>query len=337
MPRDTVKKLHAHFESSSSKSRLFRVEESDIRAACRRHPELARRLKITVGFDGRILADALRTADFMMNSDPPRENLRAMAPRLCWIQTTGAGVDGLLPLDWLPRGITLTNNSGAHAAKAQDSGTMGLLMLNQRIPEVATAQRARQWVHAFSTPIAGKTALVLGFGDVGAAVGCGAKRLGLEVIAVTRSGSLSRPAARHADSVVPVAKLARVIGHADFVVVATPLTPETRNLLDADMLDRMKDGAGLMNIGRAAVVDYDAVRARLADGKLSGAILDVFSPEPLAASSPLWTTPNLMVLPHITCDDPRYMSYLLDFWFENLARRLAGRKLKNIVEPARGY
>jgi phosphoglycerate dehydrogenase-like enzyme len=336
MPRSTdsnSSRFHVHFESSSARGRQSRVEPENVESACRRHPALARRLKITIGFDGKDLAAAMQTADFMVNSNPPRENLRALAPRLSWIQTTGAGIDGLLPLDWLPEGIVLTNNSGAHASKAQDSGAMGLLMLNQFIPAVTTAQREKRWAHAFATPIAGKTVLVLGYGDVGAAVGRGAKRLGLTVIAVTRTG---KPV-RGADTVVPVAKLARVIGRADFVVVATPLTPATRGLLDAAMLDRMKDGAGLMNIGRAAVVDYDALCARLASGKLSGAILDVFSPEPLPAGSPLWTAPNLMVLPHITCDDPRYMDFLLDFWFENLARKLAGKTLKNIVDPARGY
>ena len=164
----TPRKFHVHFESNSSKPRQFQVLESDVKAAVRRHPELARRLKITVGFDRKMLAEALQTADFLLNSDPPRENLRAMAPRLEWIQTTGAGVDGLMPLDWLPEGCLLTNNSGAHAAKAQDSGAMGLLMLNARIPEVMTAQRAKHWAHAFSSPIAGKTAVVVGFGDVGA-------------------------------------------------------------------------------------------------------------------------------------------------------------------------
>ncbi|MBC7781806.1 MAG: D-2-hydroxyacid dehydrogenase [Proteobacteria bacterium] len=335
MPRrqtDLSTKFHAHFESSSTKVRQFQVHDSDVRAARRRHPELARRLRITVGFDRDGLDRALQTADFMLNSEPPRDSLRALAPKLKWIQTTGAGVDGLLPLDWLPDGVTLTNNSGAHAAKAQDSGAMGLLMLNARLPAIAHAQRAKQWLHEFSSPIAGKTALVLGFGDVGAAVGRGAQRLGLHVIAVTRSGKPIKGVES-----VPVARLARVIGRADFVVVATPLTPETRGLLDAEMLDRMRDGAGLMNIGRAAVVDYDALCARLASGRLSGAILDVFTPEPLPTDSPLWTAPNLMVLPHITCDDPRYIEYLLDFWFDNFGRWLGGRKLKNIVEPARGY
>ncbi|MCE2947726.1 MAG: D-2-hydroxyacid dehydrogenase [Betaproteobacteria bacterium] len=333
----TPRTFHVHFESNSSKPRQFQVLESDVKAAVRRHPELARRLKITVGFDRKMLPEALRTADFMLNADPPRENLRAMAPRLEWIQTTGAGIDGLLPLDWLPEGCVLTNNSGAHAAKAQDSGAMGLLMLNAFIPQVMTAQREKHWAHAFSTPIAGKTAVVVGFGDVGAAVGRGARKLGVHVIAVTRTGALARGMASAADEVVPVSKLARVIGKADFVVVATPLTAATRGLVDAAMLDRMKQGAGLMNIGRAPVVDYDALCERLASGRLSGAILDVFSPEPLPPASPLWTVPNLVVLPHITCDDPRYIAFLLDFWFENFGRRLAGRKLKNIVEPARGY
>lgn len=336
MPRETPgkpRKFHVHFESNSRKVRQFQVHESDVKAACRRHPELARQLRITVGFDGEMLVEALKTADFLLDSEPPRENLRALAPRLTWIQTTGAGIDALLPLDWLPAGITLTNNSGAHADKAQDSGAMGLLMLNAHIPAMMTAQRDCKWAHAFTSPIAGKTVLVLGFGDVGAAVGRGAKRLGLNVIAVTRSGK----AVKGADTVVPVARLARVIGKADFVVVATPLTSESRGLLDAGMLDRMKDGAGLMNIGRAPVVDYDALCTRLANGKLSGAILDVFTPEPLAAASALWSTPNLIVLPHITCDDPRYIEYLLDFWFTNFARHLAGRKLKNIVEAERGY
>ncbi|MFN7752372.1 MAG: D-2-hydroxyacid dehydrogenase [Pseudomonadota bacterium] len=326
-------RLHVHFESNRGKPRIFQVHPEDVKAACRRHPELARRLRITVGFDRESLADALQTADLMVNSDPPRDDLRAMAPRLRWIQTTGAGIDGLLPLDWLPEGVTLTNNSGAHAAKAQDSGAMGLLMLNAGVPRLAGAQREHRWQPVYSTPIAGKTAVVIGYGDVGAAVGRAARRLGVKVIAVTRSGHVRAPA----DEAVPVSRLSRVIGRADFVVVATPLTPLTRGLLDAAMLARMKPGAGLLNIGRAAVVDYDALRSRLSSGAIGGAVLDVFTPEPLPADSPLWDTPGLTVLPHITCDDPRYIAHLLDFWFANLRRLLAGRRLANIVDPLRGY
>ncbi|MGH8634614.1 MAG: NAD(P)-dependent oxidoreductase, partial [Burkholderiales bacterium] len=95
--------------------------------------------------------------------------------------------------------------------------------------------------------------------------------------------------------------------------------------------------AGLVNIGRSPVVDYDALREKLAQGTLAGAVLDVFQPEPLPADSPLWDTPNLIALPHVSCDDPRYIDRLFDSWFENLGRFLNGKPLKNRIDPRRGY
>jgi phosphoglycerate dehydrogenase-like enzyme len=93
----------------------------------------------------------------------------------------------------------------------------------------------------------------------------------------------------------------------------------------------------LVNIGRSSVVDYDALREKLAQGTLAGAVLDVFQPEPLPADSPLWDTPNLVITPHVSCDDPRYADRLLDFWFENFGRFLAGKRLKNLVDRKLGY
>jgi phosphoglycerate dehydrogenase-like enzyme len=153
------------------------------------------------------------------------------------------------------------------------------------------------------------------------------------VIAVTRTGRAARPA----DAVYRVNRIDRVLPQADFVVVTTPLTPESRNLLDRRRLDLLKPEAGLVNIGRSPVVDYDALREKLEAGTLAGAVLDVFQPEPLPADSPLWDTPNLVVMPHVSCDDPRYVDRLLDFWFENLARFRAGKRLKNLIDRGRGY
>ena len=99
---------------------------------------------------------------------------------------------------------------------------------------------------------------------------------------------------------------------ADFVIVSTPLTPETHGLLNRARLDLLKPEAGLVNIGRSPIVDYDALRDKLTQGELAGAVLDVFEPEPLPADSPLWDTPNLVITPHITCDDPRYVGQLFD-------------------------
>ena len=129
-----------------------------------------------------------------------------------------------------------------------------------------------------------------------------------------------------------------VLRRADFVVVTTPLTPETDNLIDRRRLDLMKPGAGLTNMSRARVVDYRALAEKLRWGSLAGAILDVFDPEPLPPSSPLWRTPNLIVTPHVSSDDDvAYVPPTLDLFFDNVRRYLAGRPLRNRVRPRLGH
>ena len=155
----------------------------------------------------------------------------------------------------------------------------------------------------------------------------------MKVIAVTRSGKAGRPA----DASMPVSRIDPALRKADFVIVASPLTSSTRGLLNASRLSLLKPGAGFINIGRSPIVDYEALRGKLERGELCGAVLDVFDVEPLAADSPLWTTPNLVVMPHITCDSPGYVDRLFDFWFENFERFLAKKKLLNIVDRRLGY
>jgi len=194
-------------------------------------------------------------------------------------------------------------------------------------------QRDGKWVPIFTMPIAGKTAVVIGFGDLGSAAGRAARKLGLKVIAVTRSGKAAKPA----NSACKVTRIESVLPKADFVVVTTPLTAGTRNLLNRARLDLLKPTAGLINIGRSPVVDYDALSDKLEKNELAGAVLDVHNPEPLPADSPMWTTRNVIVTPHISCDDPRYMDFLCDTWFANFARKLAGKPLTNQVDRALGY
>lgn len=331
MPKTEL--FHLHLESFRKRPALFYVTEDHWQAAARRHPALAKRLRVTFGRDGDILDEALKSADAMLNSNPPRERLRERAPRLRWIQTTGAGIDGLLPLDWLPADIALTNNTGAHGPKAEDSCAMAISLLNARLPQLLAHQRNHVWNSIYTTPVAGKTVAVIGFGDLGQGAGRAAKKLGAKVIAVTRTGKAARPA----DAAYPVSQIERVLPKADFVVVTTPLTSGTRNLLSRERLDLLKPEASLINIGRSPVVDYEALRDKLVKGELAGAVLDVFQPEPLPADSPYWDTPNLIVLPHVSCDDPRYIEHLLDFWFENFKRLLAGKRLVNVVDRKLGY
>lgn len=330
---------HLHFESRSSKPSVFRATPEAVKAAIRR-AKPARGLRWTVGED---FADLtwLKTAEGLVCgndiiTDPafPRATLAAAAPKLRWIHITGAGIEPLLPLDWLPPHVTLTNNSGVHVQKTGEFATMALLALTIRLPQMVTHQREARWQQIFTPSPKGKTLLVVGMGDMGGAAAKSAKQLGMKVIGVRRSPKPHR----YADAMLPLKQLKKGLAAADIVLIATPLTPETRGLIDAAAIAAMKPGAGLVNVGRAGVVDYDALSAALRGGQLSGAILDVFDPEPLPGDSPLWQVPNLIITPHCSSDDLEdYLPLTLDLVFANLVRYRAGKKLKNAVDPKTGY
>jgi phosphoglycerate dehydrogenase-like enzyme len=140
------------------------------------------------------------------------------------------------------------------------------------------------------------------------------------------------------DRVVRISELDRVLPQADFVVLAAPLTPETKNLLDRRRIAFMRKGAGLFNISRAGSLDHAALVAALRSGALSGAVLDVHDPEPLPQSSPLWQAENLILTPHVTSDDlDSYLPKTYDLVFANAARLIRGERLINAVDPVRGY
>lgn len=325
--------FHLHLETRRTRPEHLKLTEALWDAAAKRHPELAQQLRVTIGWDDEILDEALKTADFMINQFPPKERLAERAPRLRWIQTTGAGIDALVPLSWLPPHTTLTNNRGAHGAKAEDSCTLAILALHMRFAETLQNQRHRLWKMILTPPVAGKTAVVVGFGDLGQGAGRAAHKLGLRVIAVTRGGKAEAPA----EKAYAVTQIDEALPLADFLILTAPATAETRGLIDRRRLDLLKRDAAVVNIGRAALMDYAALREKLERGELAGAVLDVFDEEPLPPSSPWWTTSNVIVTPHISCDSPRYMDALLDRWFENFGRLLSGKPLHNAIDPARGY
>ncbi len=330
-----MSRLAVHVCALTTQPEVFWVTEQRVEAACRRHPGISGRVDFDWSWDLDRFDAGAAGADAMIGWTFPREDLRALAPRLRWIQLTSAGVEHLRPFDWVPRGLALTNNSGVHGPKAAEFAATAVLMLGHGLPFLATRQRERVWEKRFSTTVEGRTALIVGLGGLGgAAARWLKKRLAMRVLGVTRSG---RPH-RYAEHVVPAARIDEVLPEADFVLVMAPLTAETENLIDRRRLGLMKRGAGLVNMGRARLVDYEALVERLRDGHLSGAVLDVFDPEPLPGDSPLWTAPNLVVVPHCSTDDcERYIPRTLDLFFDNAARLLAGRRLRNRVRLARDY
>jgi phosphoglycerate dehydrogenase-like enzyme len=129
-----------------------------------------------------------------------------------------------------------------------------------------------------------------------------------------------------------------VLPKIDYIFVSTPSTPETNGLFSRERLQRLRPGAGVINVGRGSVMDYSAVAELLVSGHLSGAVIDVFEQEPLPADSPLWSAPNFVVTPHVSADDgDNYIPITMDLFFDNMRRYIAGEELLNIVRPELGY
>ncbi|EDP64277.1 Putative dehydrogenase [alpha proteobacterium BAL199] len=327
-------RVRLHVKNNRAGEDVFRMTAERVAEAASRRPEVAPRVDTVIDFDLDRFEQSMATAHALVTWDLPTAELARRAPDLRWIHIIGAGVEHLRPLDWLPRGVTLTNNRGVHAEKTAESALMAVLMLNNRIPAYVTDQRHRRWAPTFATPVTGKTVVVVGVGEMGHAAARAFKKAGLRVLGVRRGGR----ARRYVDRMVGPDHLHEVLAEADFVHVTTPLTEETRHLIDAAAMDAMKPGARLINFGRGPVVDAAALAERLRDGRVGGAILDVHDPEPLPETSPLWDAPNLIVTPHVSSDDDvSYVPKTLDLVFDNLGRLLDGRPLRNRVRPSLGY
>jgi phosphoglycerate dehydrogenase-like enzyme len=325
-------KVHVHVQNDPHAGPVFDVTLDRWNGAARRHRDLLRRVTVSFADDAAGFDAALRTAEVLLVGHLDAKGLADRGVRLRWIQSTNAGVEDVTPD--LPAGVTLTNASGVHGPKGGEFALTALLMLNHAVPYFVTSQRARRWDQRFMTTIAGRTVVIVGLGQLGEAVARQARRFGLRVIGIRRSGKPHRLA--HA--VYRPQELAAVLPRADFLVITTPLTPETRGLIGRRELDRLPRHAGVVNLGRGPVLDNAALAEKLSRGELGGAVLDVVDPEPLPSDSPLWTTPNLVITPHCAVDDrEHYVARCLDLFFDNLRRYVAGRPLRNRVEPVRGY
>jgi phosphoglycerate dehydrogenase-like enzyme len=265
----------------------------------------------------------------------------ATAKRLRWVHVTAAGVGSLLFPAMVESDVIVTNGRGLHS-EAMAEHTIGVLLAFVRKLHLARdAQRERRWAQeplyheppAFGR-LAGGTLLVVGLGAIGSAIATRAAALGMRVVAV-RKRPAADPAPAHEQH--PIAELPRLLGEADAVVLAVPLTPETGKLIGAAELARMKASAVLVNLGRGRLVDEAALIDALRDGRIAGAALDVFETEPLAETSPLWEMPQVILTPHVSGFGPAYWERALAMFEDNLDRWLDGRPLVNVVDKRAGY
>jgi phosphoglycerate dehydrogenase-like enzyme len=235
------------------------------------------------------------------------------------VQTMSAGVDHLVR--YVPDGVTLCRGAGVHDASAAEL-TLALILSSLRgIPDFVRAQDRAEWGPRWTTSLADRTVLIVGYGSVGAAI---ERRLdGFET-------TVRRVARRARAGVAAFTDLPALLPEADVVVLIVPMTEETRGMADATFLDSMKEGALLVNMARGPVVETDALVAELARGRIH-ATLDVSDPEPLPPDHPLWQSPNLLISPHVGGASSAMWPRARAMVREQLWRYAAGEPLQHVV------
>jgi phosphoglycerate dehydrogenase-like enzyme len=314
---------------------LFDFSRKMWEAAIRRAPDIGEGHTVSIGVTPADFVAALREAEALVcDASVIRALFPCPAPHLKLIFLTNAGLDKLAPFGWLPPGVVLLNNRGAHAAKAGEFAIMSILMLANRVPAMVTNQRHGMWRKLWGSVLGGRNLTVVGLGSLGGTTAEHAARFGMRVTGV-RAHPKPHPAC---ERVIGTDAIEDALPETEFLVLACPLTAATRGLMSRKRLECLPSGAGVVNIGRGELLDQGALCDLLDQEHLSGAVLDVFSPEPIPAGHRLWTTPNLIISPHTSADDPAtYNPRSLDIFLDNIRALRDGTPLPNRYDIARGY
>ena len=286
----------------------------------------------TPGFE-----DYLANAEVILGQPHPKALANAL--KLRWLQMTWAGVDRYTLREGFPADrAVLTNASGAYGPIISEYVMAGILSHYRNLPAYGRNQKSGLWQDLGREEcLEGKTALILGTGDIGTNV---AKRL--QVFGTQTLGIRRRVAQQqYFDRVCPMEELDELLPKADLVIGCLPNTPSTRGLLDKNRLLGMKAEALLVNVGRGSLIVTEHLVEVLQSGHLRGAVLDVVDPEPLPPEHPLWQMENVILTPHISGiaygHNPATEQRVWQLCFENLERYAANRPLQHVVDLTAGY
>lgn len=274
------------------------------------------------------------TKEFVKNPNPgvtilaaggglPTAKLIPLLPRLRWIQTWSAGIDGLI--ESVPDHITVTTMKGLGEKAVAEHAIALLLSLTRIRPNSPTQERSRQIP---LETLDGKTHLIIGYGHIGQRIGVLSQAFGMEVMGVRNH---PEPNQFH------LSDLPQLLPLADVITLAAPLTPSTYHIIDAKSLSKVSSHAILINIARAELVDQEALWEALVTHRLGGAGLDVTTPEPLPEGHPLLSLDSVVVTPHVAGNFPNYFDRALALLMKNLINDFQGHALENTVHLPDGY
>jgi phosphoglycerate dehydrogenase-like enzyme len=299
-----------------------------------------------------IPADLMEKAEILLtNNELPDPEA---APALSWVQFSYAGVEFAIGHPLLDReGFRATSLSGAASPKIAEYALMALLALAHKLPMMVRYQDKNiwppdRWTRFESAELRGRTVGLLGYGSIARELARLLQPFGVKILAtkhdltdLNQDGYYAEgtgdPEGSYFTRLYPPQALHSMLKLSDFMVVCLPLTDKTRNVVGEKELSAMKKTAYLVALGRGGQVDENALLAALRDKCIAGAVLDVFSEEPLPKESPLWSAPNLVITPHIAGATGRYTELVAELFTENLRRYLAEEELLNVIDPQKGY
>jgi len=277
-------------------------------------------------------ADVLFDFDWLEPAKLPERSLK-----LRWVQATSAGIGEFLARTGLDRtDIAFTTASGVHAVPLAEFVALSLLYFAKDVPMLQARQARRHWERHDEGELAGTRILVIGLGKIGQEVARICSALGVEVWAVRRSGASDQtpPGVRR---VLGTSDLRTALPQVQGLVLACPLTGQTRHLIGARELGLLPRTAVVVNIGRGNLIVEPALVDALEGGRLRGAALDVFEEEPLPKGSPLWNMPNVLISPHSASTVAAENGRIVDIFLANVDRFLRGARLINLFDRERGY
>ena len=288
--------------------------------------------EVVVLSDRTALAAALPTVEVLFAPMPPRDGW-ASARSLRLIQVAGVGVDHFLPSPDLPEEVEVAGARGVFRGEVSEHALMMLLALRHGLPTFLDERATRTWRQRPVPKLEGLSLVVLGLGAIGQRIVRLAATLGMHVRGVSRSGRM----VEGLDTAHPRGELQLALRGADALVVCVPRTAETLGAVDADALGAMAEGALVVDVSRGGIVVADALLDALASGQVAGAALDVFETEPLPADSSFWTTPGVIVTPHVAGYGERYIERAIEVLVDNVERLERGDPLMSLVDRDAGY
>lgn len=290
-----------------------------------------------VQFDAALISrdvTATSTKQKIIPSTQSFYDLLLNASNLKWVQLHSAGADRQIYLDLIKQGVTISGSSGVNAPIVMQTAITGILMLARHFPKMLQAQAERRWDSLINYPLpldlSGQTAVIVGRGPIGSGIAKVLEVFGVKTILVGFNDALKEQN-HSASNVIHISQMKQVLPQAQWLILACPLSKETRNLIDQSVIQLLPDAARIVNVARGEIICEAELITALQSKKLAGAYLDVFASEPLNANSPLWSMENVIVTPHSAGHSAGNESRVLELFVENLRLFSSGQVLKNQI------